>query len=292
MQTIDKIFGNIDHKCKRIYHSPELINNYLRKEKKSPVRKKISYNNIDNDLNVSRYSIENPKEKSNNEDNSFYAEFMKKMKEDLKEVGSPTRMNRKNKHIQMKPIKKEKPQKFIVEKKKEIPNKNNSLMFQEGENEEMYLTPKHKTKVNKKINFIEPNNMKQRNSKTLFNNNYLQSQNLINLMNDKSTVQNTIFSKKHLSSINENEIQNSGQLEILNRIKKFNVLQVDNTTSFVEIQKKEVDFSNVKKLNLNLNKNNSNTDNKSTFNVNQEFIYPTSKNNLMKKKKNSIFCCL
>ena len=260
------------------------------------MRKKISFQKIDNELNISRYSIENENinKNKNNKDNIFYEEFMKKIKEDSKEIGSPTRVNRKNKHIQMKPglIKKEKSQKHIVEKKKDILKNNNSLMFQEGENEEMYLTPKHKTKVNKKINFIEPNNMKQRNSKTLFNNNYLQSQNLINLMNDKSAVRNTIFSKKHLSSINENEIQNSGQLEILNRIKKFNVLQVDNRTSFVQIQKKEVDFSNVKKLNLNLNKNNSNTDNKSTFNVNQEFIYPTSKNNLMKKKNNSIFCCL
>ena len=291
MQIIDKVFGNIDHKCKRIYHSPELINNYLRKEKKSPVRKKISYNNIDNDLNVSRYSIENPKEKSNNKDNSFYAEFMKKMKEDLKEVESPTRQNKKNKHIQMKPIKKEKPQKFIVEKKKEISNKNNSLMFQEGENEEMYLSPKHKTKVNRKINFIEAHNMKQRNSKTSLNNNFFQSQNLINLINEKSSVQNSIFSKKNMGSINENEIQNSVQFNILNNFKKFKILEIENSISFIQVAKKDVNFSNVKKLNLNLNKNNYNTDNKSTINVNQEFIYPSSKHTL-EKKKNSILCCI
>ena len=90
-------------------------------------------------------------------------------------------------------IKKEKSQKHIVEKKKDILKNNNSLMFQEGENEEMYLSPKHKTKVNRKINFIEAHNMKQRNSKTSLNNNFFQSQNLINLINEKSSVQNSIF---------------------------------------------------------------------------------------------------
>ena len=164
-------------------------------------------------------------------------------------------------------------------------------MFQEGENEEMYLSPKHKTKVNRKINFIEAHNMKQRNSKTSLNHNFFQSHNLINLISEKSSVQNTIFSKKNMGSINENEIQNSVQLNILNNFKNFKILEIENSISFLQIAKKDVNFSNVKKLNLNLNKNNYNTDNKSTINVNQEFIYPSSKHTL-EKKKNSILCCI
>lgn len=295
MQYIDKMFGNIENERKRIFHSPESINNISKNEKKSSMRKKISFQKIDNELNISRYSIENENinKNKNNKDNIFYEEFMKKIKEDSKELVSPTRVNRKNKHIQMKPglIKKEKSQKHIVEKKKDILKNNNSLMFQEGENEEMYLSPKHKTKVNRKINFIEAHNMKQRNSKTSLNHNFFQSQNLINLINEKSSVQNTIFSKKNMGSINENEIQNSVQLNILNNFKKFKILEIENSISFIQTAKKDVNFSNVKKLNLNLNKNNYNTDNKSTINVNQEFIYPSSKHTL-EKKKNSILCCI
>ena len=51
---------------------------------------------------------------------------------------------------------------------------------------------------------------------------------------------------------------------------------------------KDANFSNVKKLNLN---NHENDYNKSTENINQhEIIYPST-NNLLKIKKNPIFCC-
>ena len=55
MQYIDKMFGNIENERKRIFHSPESINNISKNEKKSSMRKKISFQKIDNELNISRY---------------------------------------------------------------------------------------------------------------------------------------------------------------------------------------------------------------------------------------------
>ena len=296
---IDKVFGNINYNNKRQFHSPELKNSTSKNDRKSPARKKISYNNVNNDLNKSLYSINNLNENSNS---IFYDEFMKKMKEEEKEIDSPSRVNRKKHNAQIKPtiFKKEKSfanfhVKHFLENKKESLKKNDTLISEEKENNEMFLTPKGKTKVNKKINFNEANSIKikQRNSKTLYNNNnFLQSQNLINLIYEKNNLNTNIYNHQRSLKfgIEDKTIEAPVQIEIINNYRKFKNLQVQSSISFGQITK-EVNFSNVQKLNLNLKKNNPDSDNKSTFNVNQEIIYPTS-NNLIKKKRNSIFCCL
>ena len=294
---IDKVFGNINYNNKRQFHSPEIKYSISKNDRKSPNKKKSGYNIVNNDLNKSIYSIKNI-----NEDNVFYDEFMKKMKEEEKEIDSPSRVNRKKHNAQIKPtiFKKEKSfanfhVKHFLENKKESLKKNDSLISEEKENNEMFLTPKGKTKVNKKINFNEANSIKikQRNSKTLYNNNnFLQSQNLMNLIYEKNNMNNmntNIYN--HQKSLKfEEKIEAPVQIEIINDYRKFKNLQVQSSISFGQITK-EANFSNVQKLNLNLKKNNPDSDNKSTINVNQEIIYPTS-NNLIKKKRNSIFCCL
>ena len=295
---IDKVFGNINYNNKRQFHSPEIKYSISKNDRKSPNKKKSVYNIVNNDLNKSIYLINNI-----NEDNVFYDEFMKKIKEEEKEIESPSRVNRKKHNVQIKPgiFKKEKSQanfhvKHFLENKKENLKKNNSLKFDENVNDEIYLTPKGKTKVNKKINFNDTTNnikIKQRNSKTLFNNNnFLQSQNLMNLIYEKNNMNNmntNIYN--HQKSLKfEEKIEAPVQIEIINDYRKFKNLQVQSSISFGQITK-EANFSNVQKLNLNLKKNNPDSDNKSTINVNQEIIYPTS-NNLIKKKRNSIFCCL
>ena len=294
---IDKVFGSINYTNKRQFHSPDIKHSSSKNDRKSPLKKKSNYNNVNDDLNKSIISIKNL-----DENNIFYDEFMKKMKEDEKEIESPSRVNRKKHNCQIKSgiIKKEKSQanfhvKHFLESKKESLKQVNTLKSEEKDNNDIFLTPKGKTKVNKRINFNEANNIKikQRNSKTLYNNNnFLQSQNLINLIYEKNNMNTNIYNhQRSLKFGNEEKtIEAPVQIEFINNYRTFKNLQVQSSISFGQITK-EVDFSNVQKLNLNLKKNNPDSDNKSTFNVNQEIIYPTS-NNLIKKKRNSIFCCL
>ena len=304
-EQIDKIFGDINHNNKRKYHSPEAIlkqtkNNILRENKK--LIKKNSHNSFHSNSNHSMYAIDNNKEKKNfylknEEDSSFYVEFMKKIKEDEKELENNYKLvNRRSKHFQMKPyiIKKEKSQgnihsKHFLEGGKELAIlKNNYSLINEDKNEENYETFKiQKIKKKKNSNFNESiiiNN--QKNTKVIVNNNmnHFQSQNT-NLHYEKNN-QNTINSKRCFN-LEEEKVQKSIQFEIINKFRYFNGLKVQNALSFGQLIK-DANFSNVKKLNLN---NHENDYNKSTENINQhEIIYPSS-NNLLKIKKNPIFCC-
>ena len=112
----------------------------------------------------------------------------------------------------------------------------------------------------------------------------------------------TVYSKKGFN-LEDEKVQNSIQFQILNKFRKFNELKVQTPISFDQIIK-GINFSNVKKLNLNsqndninlnniniINNSNNVNDNKNTDNANQnEVIYPSS-NNVLKTKRNSIFCC-
>ena len=304
-EQIDKVFGNIHHNNKRKYHSPEAISklskNNLIREKKN-LTKKHSHNSFHSNSKLSMYSIDNDKEKKNlylknDEDSSFYVEFMKKIKKDEKEAENNSKIiHKKSKNYQLKPhlIKKEKSQgnllsKHFSEGKKEISvlKNNHSLMNEDKfeENEESVIKFQ-KIKENKKSNFNESNNINNhKNSKMTLNNiNYFQSQN--SNLNYENNNQNTINSKRCFN-LEDEKVQNSIHFEIINKFKKFNGLKVQNAMSFDQLIK-DANFSNVKKLNLN---NHINNNNKSTDNVNQhEKIYPSS-NNLLKTKKNPIFCC-
>ena len=305
-EQIDKVFGNINHNNKRKYHEPEKIsklnknNNILRENKK--IIKKHSNKSFHSNSNISIYSKDNNKEKKNlylknNEDSSFYVEFMKKIKEDIKEVekeenGSKI-INRKSKNFQMKSglLKQENTHsKHFLEGKKELAIlKNNHSLINEDKNNESMIQFQ---KINQKSNFDESNNThlyinNTKNSKIILNNmNNNQSQNILNL-NNETINQNTINSRRCFN-LKEEKVQNSIQLEIINNFKKFNLLKVQKIISFGQLNK-DVNCSDVNKLNVNNHENNNN--NRSIDNVNQnEIIYPSS-NNLLKTKKNPIFCC-
>ena len=112
---------------------------------KSSFKKNTIHNNNINDDNKSYYSIESIEEikkfyLKENKDNYFYDDFMKKIKEDEKEVGVDHKNSNKKKqpHFQVKPgfLKTKKSEanfhsKHFLEGKKEIEmfNQNNSLII-------------------------------------------------------------------------------------------------------------------------------------------------------------------
>ena len=313
-EQIDRVFGDINHNDKRQFHSPDSITKQNPK-KKSSFKKHTNHNININDDNNSYYSIESIEEINKsylkeNEDNSFYDDFMKKIKEDEKEVGVDHKNSNKKKqpHFQVKPgfLRKEKSQgnvhsKHFLEGKKEsgMFNQNNSLITEQinCEEDNNLLKTNHNNKINKKYNCIDSINSK--------NNRNILNINQTNLSHEKNLNQLTVYSKKGFN-LEDEKVQNSIQFQILNKFRKFNELKVETPISFDQIIK-GVNFSNVKKLNLNsqneqininnnnniiINNNNNNVnENKSTDNANQhEGIYPSS-NNLLKTKRNSIFCC-
>lgn len=306
-EQIDKVFGDINHNNKKKINSPDSFSKPI-PNKKSFFKKHINHNNINNNENKSFDSIESIKEikrsyLNNDEDNSFYIEFMKKIKEDEKENDiNPKNINKKKlPHLQMKPgfLRKEKSQsnfqfKHFLEGKKERIHKNNTLKFEENKcgDDNSLINTNHKNKISKKYNFIDSNNPK--NYRSIFNQ--------TNLSHEKNLNQLTVYSKKGFN-LEDEKVQNSIQFQILNKFRKFNELKVQTPISFDQIIK-GINFSNVKKLNLNsqndninlnniniINNSNNVNDNKNTDNANQnEVIYPSS-NNVLKAKRNSIFCC-
>ena len=295
-EQIEKVFGQNNYE-EKIIKKP--MNNKYKVEKKISNKKNIlsninikeeniSVNNNNNEENIKVIPFVNK-----NKENDFYDELMKKIKEEEKEEN---KLTQKKKH---KPgfLKKEKSQsnvhsKNILNEKKEITTlfqRNESLLFKEKGGQ----TPNNKSKfINKKYNSLFENYDKI-NSKTSFKKrnfiSQVRTQNLISLVNQLNK-----FNNKNKNIIFENEIiQHSVNIEIINNYKKFNNLKIQSKVNYNEIIK-EVDFSNVKKLNLNFKKegNSNNSDVKITDNINNndEVRYQVP-NKLLNQKKNSVFCC-
>ena len=295
-EQIEKVFGQNNYE-EKIIKKP--MNNKYKVEKKISNKKNIlsninikeeniSVNNNNNEENIKVIPFVNK-----NKENDFYDELMKKIKEEEKEEN---KLTQKKKH---KPgfLKKEKSQsnlnsKNILNEKKEITTlfqRNDSLLFKEKGGQ----TPNNKSKfINKKYNSLFENYDKI-NSKTSFKKrnfiSQVRTQNLISLVNQLNK-----FNNKNKNIIFENEIiQHSVNIEIINNYKKFNNLKIQSKVNYNEIIK-EVDFSNVKKLNLNFKKegNSNNSDVKITDNINNndEVRYQVP-NKLLNQKKNSVFCC-
>ena len=245
-------------------------------------------NNNNNEENIKVIPFVNK-----NKENDFYDELMKKIKEEEKEEN---KLTQKKKH---KPgfLKKEKSQsnvhsKNILNEKKEITTlfqRNESLLFKEKGGQ----TPNNKSKfINKKYNSLFENYDKINSKTSVKKGNFIsqvRTQNLVSLVNQLNK-----FNNKNKNFIFENEIiQHSVNIEIINNIKKFNNLKIQSKVNYNEIIK-EVDFSNVKKLNLNFKKegNSNNSDVKITDNINNndEVRYQVP-NELLNQKKNSVFCC-
>jgi hypothetical protein len=295
-EQIEKVFGQNNYE-EKIIKKP--MNNKYKVEKKISNKKNIlsninikeeniSENNNNNEENIKVIPFVNK-----NKENDFYDELMKKIKEEEKEEN---KLTQKKKH---KPgfLKKEKSQsnvhsKNILNEKKEITTlfqRNDSLLFKEKGGQ----TPNNKSKfINKKYNSLFENYDKI-NSKTSFKKrnfiSQVRTQNLISLVNQLNK-----FNNKNKNIIVENDIiQNSVNIEIINNYKKFKNLKIQSKVNYNEIIK-EVDFSNVKKLNLNFKKegNSNNSDVKITDNINNndEVRYQVP-NKLLNQKKNSVFCC-
>ena len=295
-EQIEKVFGQNNYE-EKIIKKP--MNNKYKVEKKISNKKNIlsninikeeniSVNNNNNEENIKVIPFVNK-----NKENDFYDELMKKIKEEEKEEN---KLTQKKKH---KPcfLKKEKSQsnlnsKNILNEKKEITTlfqRNESLLFKEKGGQ----TPNNKSKfINKKYNSLFENYDKINSKTSVKKGNFIsqvRTQNLVSLVNQLNK-----FNNKNKNFIFENEIiQHSVNIEIINNIKKFNNLKIQSKVNYNEIIK-EVDFSNVKKLNLNFKKegNSNNSDVKITDNINNndEVRYQVP-NKLLNQKKNSVFCC-
>lgn len=295
-KQIEKVFGQNNYE-EKIIKKP--MNNKYKVEKKISNKKNIlsninikeeniSVNNNNNEENIKVIPFVNK-----NKENDFYDELMKKIKEEEKEEN---KLTQKKKH---KPgfLKKEKSQsnlnsKNILNEKKEITTlfqRNESLLFKEKGGQ----TPNNKSKfINKKYNSLFENYDKINSKTSVKKGNFIsqvRTQNLVSLVNQLNK-----FNNKNKNFIFENEIiQHSVNIEIINNIKKFNNLKIQSKVNYNEIIK-EVDFSNVKKLNLNFKKegNSNNSDVKITDNINNndEVRYQVP-NELLNQKKNSVFCC-
>ena len=295
-EQIEKVFGQNNYE-EKIIKKP--MNNKYKVEKKISNKKNIlsninikeeniSVNNNNNEENIKVIPFVNK-----NKENDFYDELMKKIKEEEKEEN---KLTQKKKH---KPgfLKKEKSQsnvhsKNILNEKKEITTlfqRNDSLLFKEKGGQ----TPNNKSKfINKKYNSLFENYDKINSKTSVKKGNFIsqvRTQNLVSLVNQLNK-----FNNKNKNFIFENEIiQHSVNIEIINNIKKFNNLKIQSKVNYNEIIK-EVDFSNVKKLNLNFKKegNSNNSDVKITDNINNndEVRYQVP-NKLLNQKKNSVFCC-
>ena len=243
---------------KKISNKKNILSNINIKEEN------ISVNNNNNEENIKVIPFVNK-----NKENDFYDELMKKIKEEEKEEN---KLTQKKKH---KPgfLKKEKSQsnlnsKNILNEKKEITTlfqRNESLLFKEKGGQ----TPNNKSKfINKKYNSLFENYDKINSKTSVKKGNFIsqvRTQNLVSLVNQLNK-----FNNKNKNFIFENEIiQHSVNIEIINNIKKFNNLKIQSKVNYNEIIK-EVDFSNVKKLNLNFKKegNSNNSDVKITDNIN------------------------
>ncbi len=325
-EHIEKIFGQNNYNEKREIYSPEnfqkkVIKNTISKtDKKLSNRKIINFNNNNNNENISTLS-----NKSNqalklipfvdqNTDNSFYSKFMKKIKEEENDNNNNNHIKNSmnSKTVQKKKIKpgylkKEKSEsnfhsKNCLDKKKDIGSffkRNNSIESNESKG---IKTPNNKMKLNFNKNFNTDYNEKK-SCKTLLKKDneigHVRTQNLfssVNHLNYNKKLnlnQNQINKSKNIGFNIENEvIQNAIQLEIINNLKNFKVLKIETKVTSDQIIK-NVDFSNVKKLNINLkNGTSNNNDIKITDNVNNndETKYQVP-NNVLTQKKNPIFCC-
>ncbi len=295
-EQIEKVFGQNNYE-EKIIKKP--MNNKYKVEKKISNKKNILSNNNIKEDNI---TVNNSNNEENikvipfvnkNKENDFYDELMKKIKEEEKEEN---KLTQKKKH-KLGYLKKEKSQsnfhsKNILNEKKEITTlfqRNDSLLFKEKGGQ----TPNNKSKfINKKYNSLFENYDKINSKTSVKKGNFIsqvRTQNLVSLVNQINK-----FNNKNKNIILENEkIQHSLNIEIINNIKKFNNLKIQSKVNYNEIIK-EVDFSNVKKLNLNFKKegNSNNSDVKITDNINNndEVRYQVP-NKLLNQKKNSVFCC-
>ena len=298
-QQIEKVFGSQLLKEKKQnfnqeYLKKSLLNNYLNQEKKISNKKNININYQDD-----RSPISN-KLKNNF---SFYFDINKKIKENEKEknlsnINIKTQKNKK--HLFTKPgFKKERSQGNLLSKnffdgKKELEiNKNSKIKNSQS--------PKNRTKINNKrynIFFDDKKNSKIIEIKQM----ETQNNSIINNLNLNNKNKTQFLLKNNYIGLNsENEkIEKIVQFQIINKYKKFDILQVENVI-YGQILK-NADFSNVKKLDLNYKKDNfnnfnsninSNSDIKITDNViNHPEINYQVPNNVLTQKKNNIFCCI
>ena len=297
-QQIEKVFGSQLLKEKKQnfnqeYLKKSLLNNYLNQEKKISNKKNTNINYQDD-----RSPISN-KLKNNF---SFYFDINKKIKENEKEknlsnINIKTQKNKK--HLFTKPgFKKERSQGNLLSKnffdgKKELEiNKNSKIKNSQS--------PKNRTKINNKrynIFFDDKKNSKIIEIKQM----ETQNNSIINNLNLNNKNKTQFLLKNNYIGLNsENEkIEKIVQFQIINKYKKFDILQVENVI-YGQILK-NADFSNVKKLDLNYKKDNfnnfnsninSNSDIKITDNViNHPEINYQVPNNVLTQKKNNIFCC-
>ena len=297
-QQIEKVFGNQIHEEKKQnfnqeYLQKSLLNNYFNQEKKVSSKRNIN-NNYQDDISPISYKFKNH--------NSVLFEFKKKLKDNNENDKNWSNINLKtikNKRSAfIKPVfKKESsqgnllPSNFLEGKKELETNK-----IYKNKNSE---SPKNRIKLNnKKFNSLFDD---KKNSKIMIKQMGTENYSSLNHLN----LNNKLLLKNNYIGYNtdENEkIQKIVEFEIINKYKKFDILKVQNVIYGQII--KDVDFSNVKKLDLNYkkdnlniinnnsNSNSNNSDIKITDNVNNnhEIKYQVP-NNVLSPKKNSIFCC-
>ena len=123
-----------------------------------------------------------------------------------------------------------------------------------------------------------------------------QNNSIINNLNLNNKNKTQFLLKNNYIGLNsENEkIEKIVQFQIINKYKKFDILQVENVI-YGQILK-NADFSNVKKLDLNYKKDNfnnfnSNINSNSDNVINHPEINYQVPNNVLTQKKNNIFCC-
>ncbi len=325
-EHIEKVFGQNNYNEKRESYNQEIFQkksikiNNPKTDKKLSIRKNINFNNINNE-NISTLSNKSnqglkliPFVEQNN-DNSFYSKFMKKIKEEEENnknnhnknnLNSKTIQKKKN-NIKPSFLKKEKSEanfhsKNYLDKKKDISSffkRDNSILSIELKGNQ---TPNNRMKLNFNKNFNLDYNEKK-SCKTLFKKEneigHVRTQNLFSSVNNYLNNNNKLsLNQKQLNknknigfNIEDEVIQDAIQLEIINNFKEFKVLKIETKVTCDQIIK-NVDFSNVKKLNLQFkNKNSNNNDIKNTnVNNNDETKYKVP-NNVLTQKKNSIFCC-
>lgn len=323
-EQIEKVFGQNNYNEKREIYNVENFqkkiskNNISKTEKKLSNRKNIIFNNYVNNENKSTLSNKSSQDlkiipfTEQNNDNSFYSKFMKILKdEDEKNnnhnINNPHSKTVQKKKYNIKPgyLKKKKSEAIFhsnkfLDKNICVFERNISNLSNDSKGNQ---TPNYRMKLNFNKKFNMDYNEKK-SSKTLYKKDneigHVRTQNLfpssINHLNNNNKFilnQQKLNKNKNFCFNKENEIiQNAIQLEIINNFKYFKVLKIESKITYVQIIK-NVDFSNVKKLNLHFKNDNSNNNNAKiigNFNNNNETKYHVP-NNVLTQKKNPIFCC-
>ncbi len=290
----------IDEKIENIfYNSPEQKSrsNLFQMTKKIANRNHLSNNNLlVNNIKLSSpyrnndYKYKKSKKSYDRTEDLFYFEFIKKLKsEDISPKYNPSVNNSKISKKKQSQIKKSGKKEKNA---KEISNINSDIIklnLIEGDNNE--------NTIKKKKNQFQDGIM---GVCKINNNQNLNNQNLLSTQNKKTKIakiESNVDIDKNNVDINKNKIQKAVELELINHLKKFDILEVESKTNLQNVKYSKDDFhlrkiskdSNLVTNNVTKREINNIEKESEVNNMNEAVIYysmPTEN-----KKKKMFFCC-